>query len=77
MKLKPDQAKQLAGILARTHPDEMGCEDCYEALDHFVEMVLAGQEYEQAMPLVHEHLERCPECREEYEALLAALRSNP
>jgi predicted anti-sigma-YlaC factor YlaD len=28
-----------------------------------------------AMPLVQEHLEMCGECREEFEALLASLRT--
>lgn len=30
---------------------------------------------QQAMPLVQDHLERCSNCREEFEALLAALRA--
>jgi predicted anti-sigma-YlaC factor YlaD len=38
-------------------------------------MELAGKNAAQAMPLVQDHLERCDDCREEFEALLAALRA--
>jgi hypothetical protein len=38
-------------------------------------MTLAGKNAAEAMPLVQDHLERCRDCREEFKALLAALRS--
>jgi predicted anti-sigma-YlaC factor YlaD len=44
-------------------------------MDRFVEMELEGKSPAQAMPLVHDHLTRCRDCHEEYEALLHALRS--
>jgi predicted anti-sigma-YlaC factor YlaD len=44
-------------------------------MDEFVELTLAGKNAAQAMPLVEEHLNRCGDCREEFEALLAALRA--
>jgi len=28
------------------------------------------------MPLVRDHLDRCPDCNEEYEALLLSLQAN-
>jgi predicted anti-sigma-YlaC factor YlaD len=37
-------------------------------------MVLAGKPAEEAMPLVQDHLHRCGPCREEFEALLDALK---
>jgi len=57
-----------------TRPDEIGCDECFEQLDRFVEMVLNGEDATAVMPLVQDHLDRCKACREEYEALLAALR---
>ncbi len=44
-------------------------------MDRFIEMELSGLNAAQAMPLVQEHLHMCGECREEFEALLAALRA--
>jgi predicted anti-sigma-YlaC factor YlaD len=58
-----------------TRPDEIGCDECFEELDLFVEMTLAGKNAAEAMPLVQDHLERCRDCREEFEALLTALQA--
>ena len=57
-----------------TSPHEIGCGECFDQLERFAEMKLNGKSPEEAMPLVRDHLNRCPDCREEYEALLEALR---
>ena len=75
MKLDLDALKQMVREIITTRPDEIGCDKCFEQLDRFVEMTLAGKNAAEAMPLVQDHLERCPDCREEFEALLAALRA--
>ena len=49
---------------------EIGCDDCFEALDRFITIQLAGLDTAEAMPLVHEHLHMC---EEEFEAPLTAL----
>ncbi|MBN1285930.1 MAG: hypothetical protein JXB47_11075 [Anaerolineae bacterium] len=69
-----DTLKQLVRGIIETRPEEIGCDSCFEELDRFVEMKLAGKDTAAAMPLVHDHLERCPACRAEFEALLAALQ---
>ena len=55
--------------------EEIGCDECFEQVDRFIEMELSGLDTARAMPLVQEHLHVCGECREEFEALLAALRA--
>jgi hypothetical protein len=70
-----DTFKALIGEVAETREVEIGCDECFEQLDRFVEMKLVGLNAAQAMPLVQEHLEICSECREEFEALLASLRA--
>lgn len=75
MNLEPIKLKRLVRSILTTRPDEIGCDDCYARLDIFVEMTLAGKNAAEAMPLVHDHLQRCGNCREEFEALLAALQS--
>lgn len=72
-KLESQKLKQLVRAIATTRPDEIGCDECFEKLDCFVEMALAGKDAADAMPLVQDHLDRCRDCREEFEALLAAL----
>lgn len=58
-----------------TREDEIGCNECFDQLDEFIELKLKGKSPEEAMPLVQDHLKRCKDCREEYEALLEALRN--
>ncbi len=55
--------------------EEIGCEECFAEVDRFIAMELSGLDTAEAMPLVQEHLHLCGECREEFEALLAALRA--
>ena len=70
-----DIFKVLLREIAETREVEIGCDECFEQLDRFVEMELSGLNTAQAMPLVQDHLEICGECREEFEALLLALRA--
>jgi hypothetical protein len=74
MELEPAALKRMVRNILTTRPDEIGCDECFEQLDRFVEMKLAGKSAAEAMPLVQDHLEHCADCREEFEALLAALR---
>lgn len=67
--------KRMVRNIATTRPDEIGCDECFEQLDRFVELELVGKNAAEALPLVQDHLERCGDCREEFEALLAALRA--
>ena len=68
-----DIFKMLLREIAETREVEIGCDECFEQVDRFVEMKLSGLNTAHAMPLVQEHLEICGECREEFEALLLAL----
>ena len=70
-----DSLKRLVRDIVATTPDEMGCDECFEQLDRFVELELAGKNAAEALPLVQKHLDRCGNCREEFEALLSALRA--
>lgn len=72
--LRPEQLARMARMVAATRPDEIGCDECFEQLDQFAELHLAGKNAAEALPLVQDHLDRCGDCREEFEALLAALR---
>jgi hypothetical protein len=68
-RLEAQKLKDLVRGIITARPDELGCEECFEEVDRFVEMNLAGKDAAEAMPLVQDHLERCRECREEFEAL--------
>lgn len=75
MKLTKEVLKNLIQAALQSHSDEIGCDECFDKLHEFAEMKLAGKSPEEAMPLVEDHLNRCSDCREEFEALLDALKS--
>ena len=66
----------LRGILA-TKDAAIGCDDCYELLDRYADLIEAGGDLEQIYPQVKAHLEDCGGCSEEFDALLTALRALP
>jgi len=73
--LNPEDFGKLARALDMTGDEELACDECFEELDRFVEMELDGLDAASAMPLVQDHLDKCGDCREEYQALLDALRA--
>ena len=75
MYVEPNNLKSLARAIVASRPDEIGCDECFDQLDRFVDLTLAGKTASEAMPLVQDHLERCGDCREEFEALLSALQA--
>lgn len=74
MAIGSQEIKHMVRNILTTRPDEIGCEECLAHMDRFVEMMLDGKDPAEAMPLVQDHLERCRDCHEEFEALLKALR---
>ncbi len=71
--LDPSVLKGMARGIMTTRPDEIGCGECFEQLGQFVDLALAGRDASGALPLIQDHLDRCPDCLEELDALLAAL----
>jgi len=60
--------------LAMTEEREISCDEVFAVLDQFVEAVHHGENVLLLMPLVRQHLDMCPDCRAEYEALLNMLQ---
>ncbi len=73
--LNVNQLKKLVRSIIVTRHDELNCEICFQELDRFVEMALAGKDSAEAMPLVQSHLQLCTDCGEEFQALLEALKA--
>jgi hypothetical protein len=67
---RTDLTQALARLLGPTGHD-VGCEVCFEELDRYVELELAGEDADAAIPGLRTHLEGCPACREEHESLRA------
>ena len=54
---------------------EIGCDECFEQLDRYVELELGGRDANAAIPGLRAHLDGCPACREEHESLRALVSS--
>jgi hypothetical protein len=67
---RPELKQALARLLGPAEP-EVGCDECFDRLDEFVELELAGLDADDAVPGLRAHLDGCPACREEHDALLA------
>ena len=63
-----DTEERLARLLGPGVP-ELGCDECFDELDGYVELELAGGDADAAVPGLRAHLAGCPACREEYESL--------
>lgn len=73
--LDRDELNKLMRAVLETRDHELGCDECLDQVDRFVEMELAGLDAAAAMPLVHNHLQKCGDCREEFEALLVTVQA--
>jgi hypothetical protein len=69
---QPD-LKETLGRLLGPSEQEVGCDECFDKLDRYVELELAGEDADAAIPGLGAHLAGCPACREEHDSLLALL----
>jgi hypothetical protein len=65
-----DDRDLVTRLIGPTGP-ELTCEQCFEQLDHFVELELSGARADEQVPGMRAHLEGCPACDEDHQSLLA------
>jgi hypothetical protein len=66
------KSDQTSGVLRRLlgpGRPELSCEQCFEELDRYVELMVAGADAEIEVPGMQAHLEGCSACAEDYESL--------
>ena len=68
--------RELERMIGPAGP-ELGCDECFDQLDVYVELELTGIRADVAMPAMHAHLVGCPACRDDHESLLAFTRTDP
>ena len=71
---RQDSERLVARLLGPAGP-EVSCEQCFEELDRFVELELAGVDADAAIPGMRAHFEGCSACAEDHESLRALLAS--
>jgi hypothetical protein len=76
--MSPDELqRELIQRLLGPFGPEVSCEECFELLDRYVELELAGEDADARLPGMRNHLHGCPACNEDHESLyeLVAQRS--
>jgi hypothetical protein len=58
----------LGRVLGPADP-ELTCEQCFEELDRYVELSLAGEPADARVPGMRAHLDGCPACAEDFDSL--------
>jgi hypothetical protein len=48
---------------------EVTCEECFELLDQYVDLEVAGEDADAQLPGMLAHFQGCPACREDHESL--------
>jgi hypothetical protein len=55
--------------------EEISCDECYEHIDQYVDMIRAGQDPAAVLPQVKDHLDQCSCCELELNALITILEA--
>ena len=66
---KDHRHRELIAKLLGPGAPEVSCEECFELLDQYVELELAGEDADRRLPGMREHLQGCPACHEDHESL--------
>jgi len=65
-----ESRRLIAALLGPAEP-ELTCEQCFEQLDRYVDLQLAGDDADRDVPGMRAHLVGCPACLEDHASLLA------
>jgi Zn finger protein HypA/HybF involved in hydrogenase expression len=57
-----------------TEEYEITCLDCFDMLDQYADLLLDGMDPDEIMLEVKQHLNHCPGCTGEFEALMTLLQ---
>jgi len=74
-RLTREQVGGIVKMLGLTTDREFNCSECLQQVSEFAERQLANQPVGEVMAKVEQHLALCPECREEFEALMKILKA--
>lgn len=64
------ERRRLIAALLGPGEAELTCEQCFEQIDRYVDVALAGADADVAVPGMRAHLIGCPACAEDHAALL-------
>jgi hypothetical protein len=68
--LSNDTVLGFLRVLETAEEEQISCDELFIKLDEYVEREVDKKDAAQLMPVIRDHLNKCPECCDEYEALL-------
>jgi anti-sigma factor RsiW len=71
------QAPRVIAALLGPAGDQIGCDECFDLLDAYVDGQHAGRDADAETPGMRAHLAGCPACQEEHESLAALIAIQP
>ena len=74
--LSDEAVLEFLRVLETVEGEEISCDELFVKLDEYVEREVDKKDAARLMPVVRDHLDKCPECCDEYEALLDVLEKN-
>jgi hypothetical protein len=70
-----DLGREFERMIGPADP-ELGCDECFDQLDAYVELEMVSAGADAAMPAMRAHLEGCSACRDDHDSLLAFARTD-
>lgn len=67
--------QRLMHHLVEVETGTLSCREAFALLDEYVDLCCYQKGAEELMPLVHTHLELCPDCQTFYATLLSILKA--
>jgi hypothetical protein len=58
-----------------TQAEDITCDECFEHIDEYVDLLRAGQDPSELLPQVKRHLEQCRCCEMEFRVLISILEA--
>ena len=68
----PERAERLLML----QPNDVGCDESFELIDRFVDLLVAGGDPSTEFAGIAVHLAGCGPCAQDFEGLLAAVRAS-
>jgi hypothetical protein len=70
-----DRFQKLVDCLCDKREGGCDCGVAYKEFECLAEKVVSGADMHDVLPRIAAHLDRCPDCKEEFDALVAIIRA--
>jgi hypothetical protein len=77
MRSLPCEPSQIVELMISPAGPELNCDECFEALDAYVELELVDGGADAAVPGMRAHLTGCRACHDDRDSLRAFLLADP